>query len=334
LGFVLSWSFLMPLATIHRALARIAGGRFGERVELPNHDEFGDLARNLNATSQELAGMYGQLETLNAQLRGTNTELLEQLQARVEELAHSRGLITEAEERLRRELAEVLHSRVQNRLLLIWYRLEELQDLLPADPAAAQQQLGEIRDQLDQIREQDVRELSHRLHPSIIRAGLLPALEALADETPKVQVTIDAGPAVEALDAASAPNGIPEVVRLTGYRVVEEALGNVVKHAGATHVDVRLYLAGTQLVIRVHDDGHGFDPHAFQPGLGLGSIAARVERVGGRWSIASRPDEGTTIEVVLPTSAEQLQDRLGAQMALGQERGANTNGSLSVAGTV
>ena len=96
--------------------------------------------------------MYCQLATLNEQLRGTNTDLLRQLQAQVEELARSRGMITQAEERLRRELAEVLHSRVQNRLLMVWYRLEECQDLLERDPTAAGRLIAEVREQLDEIR--------------------------------------------------------------------------------------------------------------------------------------------------------------------------------------
>jgi signal transduction histidine kinase len=303
LGFVLSWSFLLPLRTVQRALAHIADGRFDEHVKLPNRDEFGELGRNVNATSEELADMYGQLEGLNVRLRGTNTELLVQLQAQVEELARSRGMITEAEERLRRELSEVLHSRVQNRLLMVWYRLEECQDLLGRDPAAAGRLIAEVRDQLDEIREKDVRELSHRLHPSIIRAGLLPALETLAEEMPRLDIAIVPDSDVEALDHSS-HNGISETVRLTAYRVVEEALGNVAKHAQTTHVEIALHLVDGNLAIRVRDEGRGFDPQTLRPGLGLGSIAARVERMRGHWTISSTLGQGTNLSVLLPCSVE------------------------------
>jgi signal transduction histidine kinase len=303
LGFVLSWSFLLPLRTVQRALARIATGRFDEPVDLSNQDEFGELGRNLNATRAELADMYGQLEGLNVRLRGTNTELLAQLQAQVEELARSRGMITEAEERLRRELAEVLHSRVQNRLLMVWYRLEECQDLIGRDPTAAARLIAEVRDQLDEIREKDVRELSHRLHPSIIRAGLLPALETLAEEMPRLDVAIVPDADVEALDHSS-HNDISETVRLTAYRVVEEALGNVAKHAQTTHVEVALHIVDGNLAIRVRDKGRGFDPQSLHLGLGLGSIAARVERMSGRWTISSSVGQGTTLSVLLPCGVE------------------------------
>ena len=321
LGFILSWSLLLPLQAIHATLARIAGGRFDAHVAVPNRDEFGTLARNVNMTSQELATMYGQLETLNSELQGTNRDLVEQLKQRVVELDRSRGLITEAEERLRRELSEVLHSRVQNRLLTIWYRLEEIETLLH-DPSAARREIAEVRDQLDDIREHDVRELSHRLHPSIIRAGLLPALEMLAGETPRVTVSIDAAAEVQDLDDA-AQNGIPELIRLTAYRVVEEALGNVVKHAGAGQVQVRLAVVERGLELQVRDDGSGFVMDHVRAGLGMSSMAARVGRVGGTWHIDSVPGQGTTVRVVLPLSVEQMQDGLRAEAPFGQEGSAD-----------
>jgi signal transduction histidine kinase len=246
------------------------------------------------------------------------------------ELARSRGLITQAEERLRRELAEVLHSRVQNRLLMVWYRIGEVEELLPTDAAAGARLLSEIRDQVDQIREQDVRELSHRLHPSIIRAGLLPALETLAEEMPSLSISIQADAEVEALDH-SAQNGIPEEVRLTAYRVVEEALGNIVKHAAASRVDVILKLSSHGLTIDARDNGRGFDQHAARPGLGLGSIAARVGRVGGEWAISSGRGVGTCLSVVLPYSFEQVQDSLSAQATFWQEHRANADGGRGIA---
>jgi signal transduction histidine kinase len=240
-------------------------------------------------------------------------------------------MITEAEERLRRDIAEVLHSRVQNRLLTIWYRLEEIQEFVLRDSASASRALAELRELVDDIRERDVRDLSHRLHPSIIRAGLLPALEMLVDETPRVEVELRADDRIQELDDA-ATSGIPEAVRLTAYRVVEEALGNVIKHAGAARaiVELRLDAAGLQLEIR--DDGRGFD--TLQPGLGLSSMAARVGRLGGAWRIQSTPGEGTCVSAVLPLSVEQVQDGVRAQVALGQEERRNAARGHAVAGSI
>lgn len=327
LGLVLSWSFLLPLRRIHSGLVRLAAGRFDQQFAVANRDEFGDLGRNLDATRQELAQLYGKLESLNEQLRGTNTELLAKLQVQVVELARSRGLITEAEERLRREISEVLHSRVQNRLLMVWYRLEDCQALIESDPAEAARVLAEVRNQVDEIREHDVRELSHRLHPSIIRAGLLPALETLVDEMPRPPVTLQVAPAVETLDG-SVEGGVPDTVRLTAYRAVEEALGNVAKHAAASKAEVDVRIDGDDLVIEVRDDGRGFEPRELHQGLGIGSLAARVERIGGTWGVESAPGRGTCVNVRLPLavpgSIDEPQNGFDAQIALRQEAGAQT----------
>jgi signal transduction histidine kinase len=329
LGYVLSWSFLRPLYAIQHALSHLAAGRFDEPIAVPNRDEFGALGRDTDATRRELAQLYGELETLNAQLRGTNMELLGQLQEQVIELARSRGLITEAEERLRREIAEVLHSRVQNRLLMVWYRLEECQDLLERDPAEAERLIGQIREQVDEIREHDVRELSHRLHPSIIRAGIAAALETLVEELPHLPVRLSIDPAVEALDQ-SIDHPLPDAVRLTAYRVVEEALANVARHAGAARVAVTVGLVEGYLVVEVRDDGRGFDTATSRTGLGLGSIAARVDRIGGAWTVTSRTGEGTLLAVRLPRSVDKAQNGFDAEVPLRQERDAETHGGRAI----
>jgi signal transduction histidine kinase len=333
LGFVLSWSFVLPLRRINATLAQIAAGHFGEQVNVNNGDEFGTLGTNLNVTSQRLAALYAELESLNVQLRGTNTQLLEQLEGQVAELDRSRRLITAGEERVRREIAELLHSRVQNRLLMAWYRAEDCQALLPSDPVQAGQILSELRDQLDTIREHDVRELSHRLHPSIIRTGLLPALERLTDDfAGRLEIAVQADEHVAVLDEPG-NNHIPDTVRLSAYRVVEEALGNIARHAGARHAELSLTVDGDELEVIVRDDGRGFDPLQTQTGLGLGTISAHVGRVGGTWRIDSAPGQGTTLRVSLPLLmiVEEAQNGFGGQVTLGQEPRADGGSERRVA---
>jgi signal transduction histidine kinase len=87
---------------------------------------------------------------------------------------------------------------------------------------------------------------------------------------------------------------------LTAYRVVEEALGNAVKHGGATSVEVVVGASDEGLQVAIADNGRGFDQSRVQPGLGLGSISARVGRVGGTWTISSAPGVGTRMAVLLP----------------------------------
>ncbi len=261
-------------------------------------DALGRLVRVV----QGVAAAY----THQALLASENARLLGILREQVDELERSRRLIATGEERLRRQIAELLHSRVQNRLLLAWYRLEDCRALLENHPAAPL--VDEVSRQLHQVREHDVREVSHLLHPSIIQVGLVPAIERLTEDfLAQFQVDLAVDASIARLDDPE-DNRLPEAVRLAAYRVVEEALGNAVRHAGASQVEVSLGIRDERLAITVRDDGHGFDAGLVRPGLGLSSIAARVGSVGGGWRLSSAPGRGTVLEAFLPLEvrAERL----------------------------
>lgn len=217
------------------------------------------------------------------------------------ELQHSRRLLTEREEHLREEIAEMLHGRVQTRLLLAGRRLEEVEGLVESEPSRAKELLAAAREEVEQVREEDVRQASHLLHPSIIRVGLVPAVRSLVGRfADRFHVDVDVDPRLAERDAA-VDGGLPEAVRLAAYRVLEEALGNVHAHAGADRVVIRLGITPTgYLDLSVRDDGRGIDPDRLEPGLGLRSIAARVAEMGGTWEISGRPGSGTTLAARLP----------------------------------
>ncbi len=221
--------------------------------------------------------------------------------------------VTAAEDRLRREIAELLHGPVQTKLLMIWYKLGRCQELLETDPAAARALLQETRDEVDRVREKDVRHASHVLHPSIIGVGLTPALKSLTDMFEgcfAISVSVD--PAIAQLDQPLR-NMIPEVVRLTAYRVAEEGLNNVYRHARANKVELRLRSDGPRrLTIEVRDDGQGFDAGNVPFGLGLTSIAWRVDQLGGSWQITSTRGKGTVLSASLPLGEDQPRDNPGA----------------------
>ena len=198
-----------------------------------------------------------------------------------------------AQERLRAQVAELLHGRVQTRLLLVHHRLARAEQLWQEDASRARQQLAEARVLLDQVREQDVRRASHLLHPPTLRVGLGAALAALARE-------LEGELAVE-LKVDEAVESLPSERRLTVYRIVEEALGNVVRHAEAKRALVEVASDGAgEVKLTVRDDGRGFDAAALAPGLGLTSIAGRLAEAGGSWRIDGQPGEGATLTARLP----------------------------------
>jgi signal transduction histidine kinase len=83
---------------------------------------------------------------------------------------------------------------------------------------------------------------------------------------------------------------------------VKEAIHNVVKHARATEVRLRIAFEGSALRICIHDDGCGFDPAACPPGNGLGNLQRRLQDIGGSFTIESRLGAGTTVSLRLPVA--------------------------------
>lgn len=259
-----------------------------------------DLTANLLLTLL-LGAMANQYYAALGRIRLQQRALL----ARVGELEHSRRLIAATEDRQRRDVAEVLHGRVQTRLVVAWHRLGECERLLGSDLPAAQALLAQVRDQIEEVRESDIRRLSHALHPALIQMGLVPAIRSLAQRfEDHLRVTVHADEQVLAHDSV-ADNRLPEPLRLAVYRLAEEGLGNVLRHAEAKRVDIHLTMADAyRLAVTVQDDGRGCDANSIQPSFGLASISARVGSLGGNWEIVSEPEKGTTLRATLPVVSE------------------------------
>ena len=227
------------------------------------------------------------------------------LRERIRDLDRARTMLARADERVRRDAAEVLHGRVQSRMLASQVRLERVVSTMgdDASSAAAAAELVEVIAVLDDLRVNDVRLTSHQLHPPTVRISLLSALRSLVatfEGSFAIDVHLRTAPEVTELDDPTRGQ-LDEPTRLVLYRVLEEALQNAHRHGRATSVEAELTLvSGPRLQLRVTDDGCGFDPDAFSAGLGVASIAARVEDQGGAWWISSSPGAGTTLTAVVP----------------------------------
>ena len=252
--------------------------------------------------SQEVPS--GQPAVSAAELQGYVSEsrrLQQELQENIAELQRSRERIVTVEETVREEIAERLHSRVQTRLLIASNDLARCGDLLlENDHTQALALLTTVREDIDLIRERQVREVSHLLHPSEIRIGLEAAVRSLVsryEHAFTVVLTLD--PDLAALDVPF-QHHIPEPVRLAAYRVLEEGLSNVHRHASASSAAVRIGLSVEgELELVMIDNGRGFEVACQGPGLGLMSIDDRVGVAGGTWGI-SPFSNGTKLWVLLP----------------------------------
>jgi two-component system sensor histidine kinase UhpB len=144
-----------------------------------------------------------------------------------------------------------------------------------------------------------IRNLSHSLHPGILQhAGLVPALRGYCREFER-----EHGLAV-AFRGDGELETVPPDVALCLYRVTQEGLGNVVRHAGAGHASVTVEREKDDVILTIGDDGRGFDlsQARHRPGLGLISLDERVRLVGGRLTIDSQSQRGTELRIVVPLS--------------------------------
>jgi two-component system sensor histidine kinase UhpB len=238
--------------------------------------------------------LLGLAVVLSEEQRGR--EALQSSHAEMREL--NRKLIAAREEEASR-IARELHDDVGQRLALVSIGLGRLRQVSPE--AAGPSPVVKLQEQTSAIA-RSLRQISHQLHPAALEhAGLASALELKCEEV-RQATNLEV-----ALRNRCDPSAIPQDVALCLYRVVQEALNNVIRHAGARRVDVLLRLEGSHLALRVTDDGRGFDPAPAGQGTGLGlrSAAERVAAVGGRLMVDSAPGAGTTVRVAIPLNGER-----------------------------
>lgn len=202
-----------------------------------------------------------------------------------------RLLNTRLEEEARR-IAHALHDEAGQLLAKVYLAVAEIgQDLEPA----ARERLSGINAILDQIDEQ-VRRLAHELRPPMLdELGIIPAIEFLAEGVSK-----RTGLPIHV--AATKGKRLPPPVEIALYRIVQEALNNVIKHARASRAHVELAWRETMVQCAVRDDGIGFEVASTKLALGLGltGMRERLEALGGELVIRSVPGQGTVLTATIP----------------------------------
>jgi signal transduction histidine kinase len=231
---------------------------------------------------------------------------------RIGELAAARGrLVAEllgAEERERRRIATLLHDGPIQQLMLARAKLSRAAASDDEDLRAAEEAVTEAIGQL--------RGTMQDLHPYVLDfAGLGPALESAGDRAMPQGMSC-------AVDVDRDATGYHDEIL---YAVARELLVNAAKHADGRHVTVQVARTGDLLELRVRDDGRGFDDArrlaSLREGhIGLASCAQRVEALGGRFEVHSRPGAGTDVRVRMPIRPAALEEEAAAGHAARQRR--------------
>jgi two-component system, NarL family, sensor kinase len=224
----------------------------------------------------------------------------ESLRKTQDELRLLAGRLLPAQEDERRRIAREMHDDWTQRLAVLAIDAAKLE--MQLDPSSnAHSRLQEMRGELVRLSE-DVHALSRHLHPSILDdLGLVDALRSEC-----ASVTRREGVAV-AYHSDDVTGSLPKEVALCVYRVAQEALRNVVKHAGTAEARVSLIGSGRELILTVQDRGVGFDAAGMRSrkGLGLSSMGERVRLARGELSVVSEPGQGTTVTVRVPAVGDE-----------------------------
>ncbi|MCA1593875.1 MAG: sensor histidine kinase [Acidobacteria bacterium] len=252
------------------------------------------------------AGLEGKIEERTAELSQLNeqlqVEILEHQRAEASRVQLLRRLVT-AQEEERRRISRELHDHMAQHLSALMLRLKTLNTATPIDPTARHnlQQIQELTDQLVQ----EVHHMAWELRPAALDdLGLRTALANYAEKWAE-----RSGVAVDFHSSGLDTERLSPEVETSIYRIVQEALTNVLKHAGARRVSVILERRREQVLVIIEDDGRGFEMEAVmnekegEGSLGLLGMHERVALVGGTLNVESRPGAGTTLVVRIPVSS-------------------------------
>ena len=210
----------------------------------------------------------------------------------------ARMLMVQEEER--RRIARELHDDFSQRLALLAIDLEQLSQ---QPPATRQEWTATLQTMWSQTQEltSDVHRLSHQLHPAKLEElGLVMAVRSFCSEVSR-QATV-----VVKFSDGNVPRFLPEGVSLCLYRIVQEALRNIVKHSGSKTATVRLNGGPGEVSLTISDSGKGFDTEEVKGGEGLGLISMyeRARFAGGTLSVSRVPGGGTRVEVRIPLPSQ------------------------------
>lgn len=235
-------------------------------------------------------------------LAGTveNALLYRRLAEREETLSRFAVRTIEAHEAERRRLAGDLHDGISQRLLSVWYHLDAAASANPGEPDQVDRELARARE-LTEAALSEARTAIVGLRPGVLDdLGLGAALESLARSVPGIDVEVD----VDTCQLAAH-------VETALYRIAQEALQNVVKHSRADGAWLSLHLSRGNVVLTVADNGQGLpaDPAPTGTTFGLVGMRERADMLGAGLAVRSRPGEGTTVEVTVPTHAISTPDR-------------------------
>ncbi len=287
-------------STLPESIARVLTGPDVLCLPLVFKDQYlglvlASLDREARPPDLELAGALAS----QAAAALANAGLFETARRHEAELRKLSQVRVQLQEESLRSLSRELHDGVGQVLTAIKMDLGMIERATTSNPQELQSRVREAREQVTELL-QEVRTMSQLLRPSMLDDfGLVPTLQWLAEKfTARTRIVVD-------LRTPAAETRLPPPIEVLLYRVTQEALTNVVKHARASHVDVLFEVRDGEAALTIADDGVGFDIERFRrtpaaSGVGLLGMRERVAYYRGHIEFRSRPQAGMRIVLTIP----------------------------------
>ncbi len=276
-GYVVGNLLKKRLNALWEAAMNLERGFLAYRVPELGTDELGDIGWQFNRLAARWEEQVASLQRLS----NHNAALGEQLR---------KSAVVEERQRLAREL----HDAVSQQLFAIAMTTAALKRLIDKNPARAAQQI-ELVEEMAAAAQSEMRALLLHLRPATLQnKSLREAMAELLDELKQKQL-LKLTWEMEEIEAL--PSGIEDHL----FRILQEALSNILRHAKANQIEVKLFTLHGQVRLRIADDGVGFDPEGEKmTSYGLTSMRERVTEVGGSLDVYSAVGKGTQLEVRIP----------------------------------
>jgi len=314
--FFLSWgmarSLVRPIGQLRTAAQNISRGNLLQPVPPLGSDEIGELGRSFEFMRIELKKSLEEIQEWNRQLEVKIDERTRQLQdsyREIERKESARGQLLQkvlmVQEEERKRVARELHDETTQSILALVMRLE-------AASAVPDKEVGRIKGMLNEVRSlavstlDNVHKIIFDLRPSVLDdLGLLSAIRWYAQNR-MGELGIKAR-----VEVTGEERVLPPHVEIALFRVAQEALTNIAKHARALNVLVNVEFRDAEIAIEVEDDGKGFDMQKTRRqgtsrGVGLMGMQERVELLGGEIHIESKRGSGTRIAVSVPLESGEV----------------------------
>jgi len=297
LALTLRASVINPLSKLGGAARRFAAGDFSTRVHLNKKDELGRMARTFNEMAEQVEQYAGDLESSRSKLQ----EKTEQVQ----EMATVRGQLLKklvsAQEEERRRIARELHDEAGQALTTIMLNLARTIDALPDEAVEAKERLSQSRSLASRALV-DLRKMIYDLRPEVLdQLGLVPALRSY------VKSHLETKDIKAEFRFLGLKNRLSPQVEVTLFRVIQEAITNIIRHSGASMVNIQVEASKSGVTATVEDNGTGFDVESVLQATeswGLRGIRERVAILGGDLIIESGVQQGTRLQVQIPLKGE------------------------------